>query len=517
MNHSPARTDDQPRAAESHAATQAAAETEPRHSLWQAVARSVRDNIIAEFAVQAIRLGGFVLLARKLTPDDFGVFRVLMVVGVLATLTNATGLSDALVQRREITAAHETTAWWVGMTLALCAAAILFEAAGALAQIMAMPRLGAGARLLCVPILLDATTVVPNARLRRRLNFSVLAAADVVAETGFILVALAVLWRSLPAWSLPAGLAARIALRAIVIWSAEPYVPRGWMSLDAWRDFSHFSTAAWGSGIVYIFSSNSDYLLVGRLLGSSALGFYGMAWDLLRFVPDRLHRVAGRVTFPAFCQLQEDREALAHAYLDFFDYTSRVVLPIAVCAAIAAPEILHTIYGPQWVPSTLPMRLLAPGLALSGLRLGIGPVYYSKNRPMYDLYLHGIRLTLLVIAVLGLARWGLFGVSAGMSMVEGTVSVLGQWLACALIGLSLGHLAMAAGSALRLTAVCAAATLAGKTLGWVAIGSGAISSHAIVLAAAALPPVLLYLWLERSHAMDLIGRAFVPTQVEAKA
>ena len=108
-------------------------------------------------------------------------------------------------------------------------------------------------------------------------------------------------------------------------------------------------------------SINADYLLVGRLLGSAALGFYGMAWDLLRFVPDRLYRVAGRVTFPAFCQLQDDHEALARAYLDFFDYMARVVLPIAACAAIAAPEILRTIYGPQWVPSALPMRLLAPG------------------------------------------------------------------------------------------------------------------------------------------------------------
>lgn len=516
MNPSPARTNDEQLTPEAHSSTEAA-EAQPRHSLWRAVARSVRDNIIAEFAVQAVRLGSFVLLARELTPDDFGIFRVLLVVSVLATLTNSTGLSDALVQRRDVTTAHETTACWVGMLLALCAAAILYEASGLIAQVMAMPRLGEGARLLCIPVLLDATTIVPNARLRRRLNFSVLAAADVVAEMGFILVALLVLWRSLPAWSLPAGLAARMSLRAIVIWCAEPYVPRGWASLKAWRDFAHFSTAAWGSGIVYIFSSNSDYLLVGRLLGSSALGFYGMAWDLLRFVPDRLHRVAGRVAFPAFCQLQDDSQALEHAYLDFFDYIARVVLPIAACAAVAAPEILRTVYGPQWIPSTLPMRLLAPGLALSGLRLGIGPVYYSKNRPMYDLYLHGVRLTLLIIAVLGLSRWGLFGVSIGMSMVEGAISVFGQWLACALVGLSLERLALSAGPAVRLMLVCAFATLAGKTLGSLAMTSGAISSHAVVLVACVLPAALLYLWLERAHAMDLIGRAFVPAQAQAKA
>jgi PST family polysaccharide transporter len=474
--------------------------------MWQAVARSVRDNVIAEFVVQGVRLGGFVLLARALGPDQFGIFRVLLVVSVFATLTNDAGIPDALIQRKEITAAHEATAWWLSMLAALGATVVLYVTAPSIARAMDMPGLAAGARLLCLPILLDATTVVPSARLRRRLNFTALAAADVLAEMAFVVVALAlVLWRGMPALSLPGGLAARYTVHAIAIWAADPHLPSGRPTRQAARDFSRFSAAAWGSRIIYVLSSNTDYLLVGRLLGSSALGFYGMAWDLLRFVPDRLHRVAGRVTFPAFCQLQDDREALARAYLDFFDYIARVVLPIAACAAIAAPEILSTIYGPQWIPSALPMRLLAPGLALCGLRLGIGSMYYSNNRPALDMYLHGIRLTLLVIAVLSFSRWGLFGVSLGMSAVEAVVSVLGQALACALIGLSLRDLVRSGIPALRLAALCALATVAGKTAAILAGESGAI-----VLVAAAAPPALIYLWMERSNAMDLIGRAFVP-------
>jgi O-antigen/teichoic acid export membrane protein len=478
---------------------------EPRHSLWQAVARSVRDNVIAEFVVQAVRLGGFMLLARALSPDQFGIFRVLLVVAVFATLSIDAGIPDALVQRKEITAAHEATAWWLSMLMALGAVLILYVTAPLIAAAMNMPGLTGAARLLCLPILLDATTMVPSARLRRKLNFSALAAAEVLAQVAFVVVALLVLRRGMPAWSLPGGLAARFVVHAIAIWAADPHLPRGLPTRQAARDFARFSIAAWGGRIVYILSSNAEYLLVGRLLGSSALGFYSMAWDLLRFVPDRLHRVAGRVTFPAFCQLQDDHEALARAYLDFFDYMARVVLPIAACSAIAAPEILRTIYGPQWIPSVLPMRLLAAGLALSGLRLGIGSIYYSKNRPALDMYLHGVRLTLLVITVLGLAQWGLFGVSLGMSGVESVVSVAGQAIACALIGLTLRDLARSAIPALRLTVFCALATAAGRTAAMLAGESGAM-----LLIAAAVPPTLVYLWMERSNAMDLVGRAFVP-------
>jgi hypothetical protein len=140
------------------------------------------------------------------------------------------------------------------------------------------------------------------------------------------------------------------------------------------------------------------------------------------------------------------------------------------------------------------------------LRLGIGSIFYSKNRPAIDMYLHGVRLTLLVIAVVGLAPLGLFGVSVGMSLVEGVVSVAGQALACALIGLSLLDLARSVGPALRLTLLCALATLSGRTVATFA-GAG----DATVLVAAALPPALVYLWMERSNAMDLIGKAFVPS------
>ena len=178
--------------------------TEPRHSLWQAVARSVRDNVIAEFVVQAVRLGGFVVLARALGPDEFGVFRVLLVVAVLTTLSNEAGIPDALVQRKEITPAHEATAWWLSMLAAFSAVTILYFAAPIIATAMGMPKLTDGARLLCLPILLDATAVVPSARLRRALNFTALAAADIVAEVAFIGVALFVLWHKMPVWVLPA-------------------------------------------------------------------------------------------------------------------------------------------------------------------------------------------------------------------------------------------------------------------------------------------------------------------------
>src|ERR1019366_2831490 len=237
--------------------------------------------------------------------------------------------------------------------------------------------------------------------------------------------------------------------------------PRLW----AVRDFGRFTTTVWGARAIYTCSANADFLLVGRFLGSDALGFYGMAWDLLRFVPDRLFRVAGRVTFPAFSRVQDDNPQMAHAFSEFTAYIARFVLPIMAMAAIAAPEFVGFVYGQKWMPAVLPIRLLSIGFTLMGLRIGIGSVFYSKDHPSYDMWTHGILLILIVATVLPLSMFmGLGGVSADMAVVEGAVSLIGLSLAAKLIDTTLGHLLGAALPGLKLAMVCGIAALAGKEL-----------------------------------------------------
>src|SRR5262245_46460468 len=209
----------------------------------------------------------------------------MVVVSAFAMLTIESGIPDALIQKKVLTAAHESTAWWVSIILATISTAAMYLTAPLLAGLMHMPRLILGIQLLCVPILLEGVAVTANARLRRALRFGALAAADVVGEAGFLIVALATLWSGSPRASLAAGLGARFALHAVVVLIADPYLPREAPRVWAGRDLARFSSSATGAKLISTLSSNADFLLVGRLLGSSALGFYSMAWDLLRFIP----------------------------------------------------------------------------------------------------------------------------------------------------------------------------------------------------------------------------------------
>jgi O-antigen/teichoic acid export membrane protein len=360
-------------------------------SLWRGFARSVRANAVGELILQGVRLGGMIVLARGLTPADFGVFRVLMIVWSFGVVPIECGLPDALIQRQDLRPRHEATAWFLSVAAAAATAMVLYFAAPVIARAMAIPGTSTYIRWLCIPFVVEGTAMVSSARLRRELRFGAVAAAEVASEVAFLAVAIAVLFTPYAHSSLAAGLAARITAYSLALWIADHRFVAAMPTLASARELGRFSVTVWGAALIHNASFNADFILVGRWLGPSALGFYSMAWDLLRFVPDRLHRVVGRVAFPAFARMRDNQE-LRDAFLEFFGYMARLVIPVMVLAIVTAPDLIGTVYGAQWIPTVVPLRLLAAGFILVGLRLGIGPIFYAKDHPSFDIYLHGVRL-----------------------------------------------------------------------------------------------------------------------------
>jgi O-antigen/teichoic acid export membrane protein len=179
------------------------------------------------------------------------------------------------------------------------------------------------------------------------------------------------------------------------------------------------------------------------------------------------------------------------------------VLPVAACAAVAAPELIGTLYGAKWLPAAEPLRLLSFGLALVGLRTGIGAVYLAKGRPAIDIYLHSVRLVMIVAAVCSLAATGLVGISAAMSGVEALISIVGLLVASALATLRPLDLIRAAAPGAKLALGCALATGAGKALAMLCDLGGPL-----MLVLIALPPAAVFLWLEGQMLGAMVAGAF---------
>jgi O-antigen/teichoic acid export membrane protein len=442
--------------------------------------------------VQLTRVAGVIYLARHLEPSDFGLYRMLLVISALITLTIEAGIPEALIQRKDLGEEHEATAWWISCAIGIASAALLYRFAPLIASLLAMPRLDSQLRLLCLPLIVVSASTTASARLRRSFKFGAIALADTLAELAFLAFAIILLLGyHAPRWALAGGLAVRLMVQPVVILVASRYVPRRLPGFKAARDLVRFAASVWAGRMLITLSSNTDYLIIGRILGSSMLGYYSIAWDLLRFVPDRLFKVVGRVMLPLFSQLQDDDPALRRRYCDLVRETGRILLPLMTGLAIAAPEVVSSVYGAQWNPAAAPLRALVGGIALIGITIGMGAVYYAKGRPVIDVYLHSARLVLIIVVVTLTAPHGLLPASIGMSVVEGSIVIVGQWMVNGAIALSWRQFGRAMGPGLRNSIIAAVATELGRL-----IASAAGLGGAPALAAIMLLPAIALGWLE---------------------
>ena len=469
------------------------------------LSRSLRDTLFGEAIVQILRFGGIIVLARALNPQNFGVFKILVVIGTLAVMLNEAGLPDALIQRERSGAEHEASAWWLNLAASVLTCGALYLSAAGIADLMQMPELAFTIRLICIPVLLEGITSTASARLRRELRFDLLVLADVLSEAAFLGVALVLWYKGLRQWSLPGALAARYTLHAVVTQASSGYFPRCWPRLQAARDLAPFSARVMGGRLVTLASSNADYILVGRLLGSSALGLYSIAWDMLRLVPDRVYRVVGRVAFPAFCQLR-GQKAIGNAYTNIVDLIGRLVLPTAACAAIVAPQLFC---------DDLWSEVDTGGAAVASVGIGTGTCRHPgrhwrgllrQGHPEIDIYLHSVRLVLIVLAVALPASAGLSAVCVSVSAAEALVTLGGQWFAAVLAGIPPLVLFRTYLSGLRTALACGLAAEAGLL-----VGIAARLPDATQLGAAALLATAAFVGLESSNLLHNLRGNFAQT------
>jgi PST family polysaccharide transporter len=328
------------------------------------VARGLTWTFIHTWGRQLLNLAIFVILARLLVPDDFGLVALAAVFVNLAQLVVDQGLGDALIQRRELSQRHIDTAFWVAVAtgLSLVTAGVLL--AYPIAALLGEPELRPILQALSVTFLLSALGSIQIALLRRRLNFRALAlrALGGIAGGGAVGVAMALL--GFGVWSLVGQQIAGAAVSLVLLWSFSPWRPGRDVSWATFRELFRFGINVLGSDILGFMSRNVDNLLIGAFLGTTPLGFYAVGYRILDVTEVMLVNVARKVTFPAFSRLQSDPDRMRRAYLRVTRAAGAVILPGYIGLALVSTELTVTLFGQRWAESG----------PVAGILFLIGPV-----------------------------------------------------------------------------------------------------------------------------------------------
>lgn len=434
----------------------------PAEGLGQRSARGAAWAVGGQLFAEPMRIVNTAILARLLTPADFGLIGMAAVFFGLTAITTELGPSAAIIARKELSDEEVSSLFWgstgVGVVLTLLAVA----AAPLVASIYREPRVAPVFAALAFTVVLSAEALVHNALLRRRMDFRIPAMANLaaVAVNGIVSVAAALLGYGY--WSLVIGTLVAVLVSVVIVQIGARFRPKLHFRWSEVKPFMSFSTTVTGAELANYGSSNVDNLLVGRLLGTGALGFYALAYNLVTYPVRMFATLIAQVTLPALSRISDDAERFKAAYLRATGLSSAIVLPVLVVALVAAPDLVVGVYGGQWTGAILPFQLLC----LAGMARSIGvfarSVFKAAERPMLQLRWDIALLGGVILGAIVGAPWGVGGIAAAVAVATLGATIGLQWDVGRLLHIRVSAMARAlAPSAILATgAATTAATIA---------------------------------------------------------
>lgn len=355
---------------------------------------------------------GFVL-ARFMTPEEFGLVAMVTVFANYASVLLNFGFGSALVQRQRATADDLSTVFWFNLAVGIVLTVLFAASAPLIAAFYARAELTAVTSVLAINFVLLAPSIVQRTMLHKDLRFRGLAVVDLLASVVSSVLAIGMGVAGLGVWSLVAWTLSRSAVQTVGSVLLYRWLPSFVFSTTSMREMIGFATNVTASETLGYIAANIDRLLVGRFLGAHAVGIYEQAVRLMLLPVTNTSMVLGRVLFPALARLQDDPERSRQLYLRSARMSLFVATPILVGLAVAAEPFVAVAYGPGWEELVPVLQLTAlTGLGASLMTLTTS-VFRSSGRPDLELRVGLVRRGLGVgLAAVGVL-WSVVTVALG--------------------------------------------------------------------------------------------------------
>lgn len=364
----------------------------------QRVAHGAALMLLFKLVDRAIGFASVLLLARLLTPADFGLVAMAMSVVALTELMSAFGFETALIQRPDAGRAHFDTAWTFQAIFGVATAMLLVALAVPAASFYRDPRITLILPALAVGALLQGVENIGPVMFRKSLDyrreFVFLMAKRL---SGFIVtVALALVFRNF--WALVAGnIAGRLAATAIS-YMIHDYRPR--LTLAARDDLMHFSKWLFLSNLMLFAQSNADKFILGRTIGARQLGLYNVAAEIAAMPSTALIAPINRAVYPAYARLAADLPALREQFLSVYGHIAFVAIPISIAIACTASQVVGVLLGPQWIDAIPLLQLFVVAGLASALHGNVFSIIVAMGHPKINTMINGVVLLVSIPALI---------------------------------------------------------------------------------------------------------------------
>lgn len=358
------------------------------------------------------RLAVIVVLTRLLTPADYGIAGMALVVASFATMFTDPALGAALVQRPTIDERDRSTIFWIAVTIGAVLTVLGLLLSPLVAAFFGEPQVQGLFAAASVSFVVISLSVAHRALLARKLAYRALEIREMISLVSGGVVAVAIAAAGFGPWAIISNLLTYCAVSTALVWVLLDWRPRLTFSLDSTRNLGGFSAKVFSASLLSWGSSNLDNVLVGRFLGAPALGAYALAYNTTQMPVTVLSGTLLQALSPAYSRIQQDKERLERAWLRNKRMAVAVLAPALMTMIVVAPDFVQVAFGAKWADVATPLRLLC----LGALATSLGALNWSALQARGEGGML-LRVTLLTSSLTWLAfvlglPWGIVGVAA---------------------------------------------------------------------------------------------------------
>jgi O-antigen/teichoic acid export membrane protein len=370
---------------------------------------------IQKYSTMFIQFISGIVLARLLTPYDYGCIGMLSIFMVLAETFIDGGFGSALIQKKRPTQEDYSTIFFWNLFMAVILYAVLFACAPAIARFYKTPLLSKVLRVQGVILFIYAFNMVQRNQLRKNLNFKVLSIITLASSAIALGVTIVMAYKGFGVWALVVQHILIAAIPAIAFWFFVKWRP---ILAFSWKSFKELFSFGFYMFLIHLinqFSTQLQGLLIGRFYNATTMGYYSKALKTESLASHSVSSVMTQVTFPLYAEMQDNKQALAGIIKRITMTLSYFSFPLLFILLLVAKPLFVILYSERWLPSVPYFQVLCiAGLAscLQAVNLqSISAIGKSKTNFIWTI----VKRTIGIGAViLGLVFFGMKGLLAGV-------------------------------------------------------------------------------------------------------
>lgn len=377
----------------------------------------------------ALQVIGTVILARLLTPADFGVVAMVTTFSLLLTSFGINGFTETIIQSEEIDRYTASNLFWLNSGAGLVLAVALAASGSLLARLYRNPLVANVAVAVSVGVFIAAGSVIHLALLKRAMRFTAVSVNDLVGRAVYTGVAIVLAIRGWGYWSLVVAIVAYPLSTSVGAWSLCRWIPSLPRRTGRTGPLVRFAARVYGRFGVRYSSQNFDNLLVGWQFNATALGFYKKAYDLFALSASQLTAPLHDVALAALSRLKNDPVRFRRTLVNSLGIIAFIGMAVGADLTLVGNDVVRLVLGPQWGEAGTIFVFFGPGIGIMLVYSTIGWIHLSIGRP--DRWLRWSILEFVVTALLFVVAlpWGPEGIAVAWSVSFWTLLIPAFWYA----------------------------------------------------------------------------------------